>query len=96
MSRCQQTLAALVLFSEALRRSGQQPDQSYKLETADYFEKLRERLQAAGGQEQAVILDEVTRTGKVADLGLSSAELALYKKLYSAAENDLERIRRAD
>lgn len=96
MSRCQKTLAALSLFSEAMRRAGQQPDQSYKLETADYFEKLCERLQEAGGQEQAVILDEIARTGRVADLGLSSAELVLYKKLYSAAENDLERIRRAD
>lgn len=95
MSRCQKTLAALSLFSEAMRRAGQQTDQSYKLETADYFEKLCERLQEAGGQEQAVILDEIARTGKVADLGLSPEELALYKKLYSAAEGDLDGLKRA-
>ena len=95
MSRCQKTLAALALFSEAMRRAGQQPDQSYKLETAQYFAELRARLEKASAQEQTAILDEIARTGKVADLGLSPEELALYKKLYSAAEGDLDGLKRA-
>lgn len=80
-------LAALNTFIGVLRQSGQQPDQSYKLETAGYFDGLRTRFHIGDNQERISVLDEITRTGKVTDLGLTADELDAYKKVYSAVEN---------
>lgn len=82
-------LAALDKFIDALRQSGQQPDHAYKLETADYFDGLRTRLSTSNNQERMTILDEITRTGKVTDIGLTTVELDLYKKLYKIVDNDV-------
>lgn len=82
-------LAALDKFIDALRQSGQQPDQAYKLETADYFNGLRTRLSVGNNQERMAILDEIARTGKVTDIGLTTMELDLYEKLYKTVDNDV-------
>lgn len=94
MSACAQTLSALSRFAEVLRRVGHQPEQSFKLETARYFEELYTRLEKANRQEQFAVLDEIARTGKITELGLSAEELDLYMKLYNAAESDLKGLKR--
>ena len=84
--------AALDEFISMLRHSGQQADQSYKLKTVDYFAGLRARLLAGDDRERAAVLDEISRSGKVAEIGLTPEELGAYIRMYDIAEDAMKKI----